>query len=62
MRPKAVPQMINTDEVFKKMHKKEGVEYRALIPNVKGVQRAIACSCKKVKLNASASRGHNLVI
>jgi hydroxymethylglutaryl-CoA lyase len=60
MHPKAVPQLADTDEVFKRINKKEGVEYRALIANVKGVQRAINCGCKKVKLNVSASRAHNL--
>lgn len=58
--PKAVPQMANTDEVFRGIHKKEGVEYRALIANLKGVERAIACGCTKVKLNVSASVAHNL--
>ena len=60
MSPKAVPQMASTDEVFKGITKKEGVEYRALIANLKGVERAIACGCKKVKLNVSASKAHNL--
>ena len=58
--PRAVPQMADTDEVFKGIEKKEGVEYRALIANVKGVERAIACGCTKVKLNVSASEAHNL--
>jgi len=60
MSPKAVPQMADTDEVFKKINIKEGVEYRALIANLKGVERAVECGCKKVKLNVSASRAHNL--
>lgn len=58
--PKAVPQMADTDEVFRGIKKKEGVEYRALIANLKGVDRAIACGCKKVKLNVSSSVAHNL--
>lgn len=58
--PKAVPQMADTDEVFKGITKKEGVEYRALIANARGVDRAVACGCKKVKLNVSASVAHNL--
>jgi len=58
--PKAVPQMANTDEVFKLIPQLEGVEYRALIANAKGVDRAVACGCKKVKLNVSASKAHNL--
>ncbi len=58
--PKAVPQMADTDAVFKGITPKEGVEYRALIANLRGVDRAIACGCKKVKLNVSASTAHNL--
>lgn len=58
--PKAVPQMANTDEVFRGINQKEGVEYRALIANARGVDRAVACGCKKVKLNVSASVAHNL--
>lgn len=58
--PKAVPQMANTDEVFQGIKRKKDVEYRALIANVRGVDRAIACGCSKVKLNVSASVAHNL--
>ena len=58
--PKAVPQMADTDEVFRGITRKEGVEYRALIANARGVDRAAACGCTKVKLNVSASVSHNL--
>lgn len=34
--------------------------YRALIANLKGVERAASCSCTKVKLNVSASKAHNI--
>ena len=60
MHPRAVPQMANTDEVFKAIGDVPGVELRALIPNLRGIQSAIDCGCKKVKLNVSASRQHNL--
>lgn len=60
MHPKAVPQMADTDEVYRAVGAVPGVELRALIPNLRGVQRAAACGCKKVKLNVSASRQHNL--
>ncbi|MBQ9564685.1 MAG: hydroxymethylglutaryl-CoA lyase [Synergistaceae bacterium] len=60
MSPKAVPQMADTDELFKQIGTVPGVELRALIPNLRGVQRAVDCGCKKVKLNVSASRQHNL--
>ena len=58
--PKAVPQMADTDQVFRTMRRKDGVEYRALVANLKGVERAVACGCTKVKLNVSASKQHNL--
>lgn len=60
MHPKAVPRMADTDEVYKAIGDVPGVELRALIPNLRGVQRAVDCGCKKVKLNVSASRQHNL--
>ena len=61
MHPKKVPQMADTDELFKALAAETpGVELRALIPNLRGVQRAADCGCKKVKLNVSASREHNL--
>lgn len=58
--PKAVPQMADTDEVFRRVNVAEGVELRALIANARGVDRAVECGCKKVKLNVSASKAHNL--
>lgn len=61
MHPKKVPQMADTDELFKALaNEHPEVELRALIPNLRGVQRAADCGCKKVKLNVSASREHNL--
>lgn len=60
MNPKAVPQMADTDELFMHLNKMRGVELRALIANRKGVERAISCGCRKVKLNVSASLKHNL--
>lgn len=58
--PAAVPQMALTDKIFHRIIKKEGVEYRALAANLKGVIRAGDCGCKKVKLNVSASMAHNM--
>ncbi len=60
VKPAAVPQMADTDEVFRRLEQKPGVEYRALVANPRGVRRAVGCGCKKVKLNISASKGHNL--
>lgn len=60
MSPKAVPQMADTDELFLNLKHIENVEFRALVANRRGVERAIDCGCRKVKLNVSASLGHNL--
>ena len=56
--PKAVPQMADTDEVVKRMKRKDGVEYRCLVANKKGVERALAAGITKVKLTLSASESH----
>ena len=58
--PRAVPQMADTDAVFEGIQRKPGVEYRAFIANSRGIDRAAACGCTKVKLNVSASVSHNL--
>ncbi|MCD8360857.1 MAG: hydroxymethylglutaryl-CoA lyase [Acidaminococcaceae bacterium] len=58
--PKAVPQMAATDQVAQKMHKKKGVEYRALIFNMQGLKRAEAVGIDKAKITVSASRSHCL--
>ncbi|MDD3362113.1 MAG: hydroxymethylglutaryl-CoA lyase [Hespellia sp.] len=51
--------MKDTDQVFEKLHKKEGVEYRGLVYFPDDVRRAAACGCQKIKLNVSASMEHN---
>lgn len=60
MNPRAVPQMADTDEVCKRMKRVPGVEYRALVANLKGVERARAAGIDKVKLVLSASESHSL--
>lgn len=56
--PKAIPQMADTDEVAKKINRAAGVEYRCLVANKRGVERAIAAGLNKVKLTLSASESH----
>lgn len=58
--PKAVPQMADTDQVAKRIKRIDGVEYRALIFNLRGLQRAEAVGVEKAKLTVSASRSHCL--
>ena len=58
--PKAVPQMADTDALCRAMNKVDGVESRALVPNLKGVQRAFDAGITKAKLTVSASEAHCL--
>ena len=58
--PKAIPQMADTDELCKLLPQVDGVEYRGLIFNLKGLKRAEAAGLKKCQLTVSASKGHCL--
>ncbi|SHJ56530.1 hydroxymethylglutaryl-CoA lyase [Geosporobacter subterraneus DSM 17957] len=58
--PKAVPPMADTDAVARRLKRVEGVEYRALVLNIKGLERAEAAGIRKAKLTVSASRAHSL--
>ncbi|MFZ7101584.1 MAG: hydroxymethylglutaryl-CoA lyase [Peptococcaceae bacterium] len=56
--PKVVPSMANSDEVARRIKRRDGVEYRGLIANLKGAERALAAGINKVKLTVSASESH----
>lgn len=58
--PKAVPQMANTGELAKRMRRVPGVEYRALVPNLRGLQGAHDAGIIKAKLTVSVSESHCL--
>ncbi|WP_335582425.1 hydroxymethylglutaryl-CoA lyase [Candidatus Formimonas warabiya] len=58
--PKAVPQMADTDEVARRIKRYPGVEYRVLVVNKKGLERAGAAGIMKAKLTVSASNSHSL--
>jgi hydroxymethylglutaryl-CoA lyase len=58
--PKAIPQMADTDEVARRIKRVDGVEYRVLVTNLRGLERAEAAGIKKAKLTVSASRAHSL--
>ena len=57
--PKWVPQMKDAAEVFKGITQKSGVVYNALIPNQKGLERALECGLKEVVTILSTSESHN---
>ena len=53
--PKWVPQMAGTEEVFAGITRKPGVRYSALVPNLAGLERAIAAGVTDVAVFAAAS-------
>ncbi|MDA7792741.1 hydroxymethylglutaryl-CoA lyase [Glaciecola sp.] len=52
---KWVPQMANSDEVLTQIHRKLGVTYSALTPNMQGVIQAIASGADEVAIFGAAS-------
>ncbi len=57
--PRYVPQLADAEEVIARIKKKEGVIYEALVPNAKGVERAIQAGVEHVSMVVSASESHN---
>jgi hydroxymethylglutaryl-CoA lyase len=53
--PAAVPQMADADVVFPAIAKRDGVRYLALVPNERGLDRAIAAGVKDVVVFTAAS-------
>jgi hydroxymethylglutaryl-CoA lyase len=53
--PKWVPQMADAGEVFAGVTRRPGVRYSALVPNVAGLERALAAGVREVAIFAAAS-------
>lgn len=53
--PKAVPQLADADEVYPAIHKRDGVRYIALVPNARGLDRAIAAGVQEIAVFTAAS-------
>lgn len=57
--PKWVPQMADTDEVYRNIPKDPGVDYPVLVPNMKGLERAIDAGVKSIAIFTAASETFN---
>jgi isopropylmalate/homocitrate/citramalate synthase len=57
--PKWVPQMADTAEVFANIPKDPGVEYPVLVPNMKGLERALEAGVKSIAIFTAASDTFN---
>ncbi len=58
--PKAIPQLKDAEEVVRHTIALPGVQFRALVPNLRGAERAIEAGIKKLKLMLSATDSHSL--
>jgi hydroxymethylglutaryl-CoA lyase len=58
--PNAIPSMAGADEVMQQITRRPGVVYSALVPNLRGAERAIAARADEVEIVVSASETHNL--
>jgi hydroxymethylglutaryl-CoA lyase len=57
--PKAIPALRDGEAVFQQIERHPGVIYVALIPNLKGAERALASRADELNLVMSASQTHN---
>jgi hydroxymethylglutaryl-CoA lyase len=58
--PRAVPVLADAFEVMRGIERVPGVVYSALVPNLRGAERAIEAGADELNLVMSASESHNL--
>ena len=58
--PKAIAALRDAEIVMREIERKAGVVYSALVPNVRGAERAIDANTDELNLVMSASESHNL--
>ena len=59
VRPSAIPQMADADEVWKRAARAPSVRYSALVPNLRGALRALDAGFTELEAVVSASETHN---
>ena len=57
--PRAIPQMADADEVWQRISRHDDVRYSALVPNLRGAQRALDAGFHEIEVVVSASDTHN---
>ncbi|MDL2716536.1 MAG: hydroxymethylglutaryl-CoA lyase [Acidobacteriota bacterium] len=57
--PKAIPQLADGEEVFRRIGKRQGVRYPVLVPNEKGLDRAEASGVREIAVFTAASETFN---
>ena len=57
--PKLVPQLADADEVLRAVDRRPGVYYPVLVPNVRGMERALAAGAREVAVFTAATESFN---
>lgn len=57
--PKWIPQLADAEEILKKLGRREGVTFSALVPNLKGFERARETGLQEAALFISATESHS---
>ncbi|MBN6188290.1 hydroxymethylglutaryl-CoA lyase [Aneurinibacillus sp. BA2021] len=57
--PTWIPQLADASEVLRGIKRNKGVTYAALVPNIRGLHRALEANVDEVSVFMSASEGHN---
>jgi len=55
VRPDLVPQLADADAVLRGIHRRPGVRYPVLVPNVRGLERALAAGADAIAVFTAAS-------
>ena len=55
--PKAVPQLADADAVLPAVRRRDGVRYPVLVPNMRGLERAVAAGADAIAVFTAASEG-----
>ena len=57
--PTAVPQLADADDLMKRLVRRPGVRYPVLVPNEKGLERAVAAGADEIAVFVSASESYS---
>jgi hydroxymethylglutaryl-CoA lyase len=57
--PKAVPQMADTEAVLQGLARRDGVQYPVLVPNARGMERALDAGVREIAVFTAASDAFN---
>src|SRR5215217_1092557 len=57
--PKAIPALADAEAVMSAIARMPGIVYVALVPNLRGMERALRCAIDEMNLVMSVSETHN---